>query len=231
MIFEFIRNPELYNEAYIKNIKDIYYNKDQFDSGEINLCFITGHSGSGKSTMANNMSGNSIEAYQLDDVLSNKISFTMSNLKEYGDLIYSFFKGPGKKYYFTEDDVKNGIVGEYKGNYEKDLIIDFINYSINYAKSHKNKKYVIEGIWLFMYIDPEKLKDYAVYIKGTSRLISDIRAAKRDSNNDFPDKKDILKRNKAYLRRLKRFFTVDAILDERKITKYRNYFSKLQESS
>ena len=48
MIFEFIRNPELYNEAYVKNVKDIYYNKDQFDSGEINLCFITGHSGSGK---------------------------------------------------------------------------------------------------------------------------------------------------------------------------------------
>lgn len=143
MIFEFIRNPELYNEAYIKNIKDIYYNKDQFDSGEINLCFITGHSGSGKSTMANNMSRNIIEAYGLDDVISNKISFTMSNLKEYGDLIYSFFKGPGKKYYFTEDDVKNGIVGEYKGNYQKNLIIDFINYSINYAKSHKNKKYVI----------------------------------------------------------------------------------------
>ena len=164
MLFEFIRNPELYNEAYIKNIKDIYYNKDQFDSGEINLCFITGHSGFGKSTMANNMSGNSIEDYKLVDV-------------------------------------------------------------------NKNKKYVIEGVWLFMYIDPEKLKDYAVYIKGTSRLISDIRAAKRDSNNDFPDKKDILKRNKAYLRRLKRFFTVDAILDERKITKYRNYFSKLQESS
>ena len=74
MIFEFIRNPELYNEAYIKNIKDIYYNKDKFDSGKINLCFITGHSGSGKSTMANNMSGNNIEAYELDDVLSNKIS-------------------------------------------------------------------------------------------------------------------------------------------------------------
>ena len=64
MIFEFIRNPELYNEAYIKNIKDIYYNKDQFDSGEINLCFITGHSGSGKSTMAHKNESDNIEVYE-----------------------------------------------------------------------------------------------------------------------------------------------------------------------
>ena len=60
-------------ENYIKNEPDIYYNKDKFDSGDINLCFITGHSGSGKSTMGRNMSDNNIEVYELDDVFANKI--------------------------------------------------------------------------------------------------------------------------------------------------------------
>ena len=86
-----------FHEGYVMNEEDIYYNKDKFDSGEINLCFITGHSGSGKSTMGNNMQKDNVEHYDLDDVVANKMHFTMANLKEYGDLIYSFFSGPGKK--------------------------------------------------------------------------------------------------------------------------------------
>jgi adenylylsulfate kinase-like enzyme len=43
------------DESLLLNEKDIYYNKDKFDSGEINLCFITGLSGSGKSTMSREM--------------------------------------------------------------------------------------------------------------------------------------------------------------------------------
>ena len=42
---------DMVNEAVFKNKDDIYYNKDKFDSGEINICFIIGLSGSGKSTL------------------------------------------------------------------------------------------------------------------------------------------------------------------------------------
>ena len=52
-IYNYLKESlDLLEEKYIINEKDIYYNKDKFDSKEINLCFITGHSGSGKSTMA-----------------------------------------------------------------------------------------------------------------------------------------------------------------------------------
>ena len=47
MIKPFITNDTL-NESILINEDDIYYNKNKFDSGEINLCFITGLSGSGK---------------------------------------------------------------------------------------------------------------------------------------------------------------------------------------
>ena len=222
-------------ENYVKNEPDIYYNKDKFDSGEINLCFITGHSGSGKSTMAKNMSGGNIEYYELDDVISNKLSFTMENLKEYGDLIYSFFKGPGKKYYYDKEDIKFGKVKEIVG-YEYYLIIDFIKYCKSYAKSHKNKKFIIEGIWLYEFIQPSELKDYAVYIKGTSALLSNIRAANRDSKNDFPDKKDNLKRWKSWWDRFKLFLTssdgrLGGVSNAKKIESliqnYRDYFTKI----
>lgn len=216
-------------ENYIKNEPDIYYNKDKFDSGEINLCFITGHSGSGKSTMARNMSNDIIEYYELDDVYANKINFTMENFKEYGDLIYSFFKGPGKKYYYTKEDIDNGSVKKYEGDYDRDLIVDFVNYTKHFAKSHKNKKYVIEGIWIYLFIEPEELKDYAVYIKGTSRLISDIRAAKRDSKEEFPN--DNLKITKHFIGRAKNFFTKEAKTSEQSIRNYRKYFTNLSMKS
>ena len=216
------------------NEKDIYYNKDKFDSGEINLCFITGHSGSGKSTMGNNMQKDNVEHYDLDDVVANKMHFTMANLKEYGDLIYSFFSGPGKKYFYTPDDVKSGKVKEVDGFYEEQLIDDFVDYAIKYAKSHKNIKFVLEGIWLYEFVEPSKLKDYAVYIKGTSALISTIRAASRDSKEEYPDKNDKIKRFKSWWGRFKVLFCGGvgskdtAFKIERKIKKYRAYFSKLE---
>ena len=60
----------LLNESIFKDEPDIYYKKDKFDNKEINLCFITGLSGSGKSTMGSNMEEDSsdVEHVDLDNV-------------------------------------------------------------------------------------------------------------------------------------------------------------------
>lgn len=212
-------------EGIVKNEKDIYYNKEKFDSGEINLCFITGHSGSGKSTMGRGMAKDNIEHYELDDLIQN-YNFSDDNLKEYGDLIYSFFKGPGKKYrYYSYDDLKKctNPLDDSGDEFDKCVNIDFINYAIKYAKSHPKTKFVIEGIWIFFFIAPDKLKDYAVYIKGTSHLVSSFRAAKRDSG----DEKDKIKRFIYTINGTARNLTDKCRIDgEKAIKKYRDYFSK-----
>lgn len=177
-------NPDdIIFESNILNESDIYYNKDKFDSGETNLCFVTGLSGSGKSTMANGMKA---EHYELDDVGFNW-NFSDDNLKDYGDLIYTFFKGIGKKYRVGYAEVDDSYMSIYS---------DFVNYSIQYAKAHKNIKFVIEGVQLFQWINPKDLVDYAVYIKGTSRLISTYRAAKRNAGfeNNTKDKINAIKK-------------------------------------
>lgn len=215
---------ELITENKIINDKDIYYNKDKFDSGEINLCFITGHAGSGKSSMGRDMESDRIEHYDLDDVIYNW-DFSDSNLKEYGDLIYSFFRGSGKKYrYVSRKDWNNDPTWDnknpYKDAYEISIIKDFIKYTKSYVNSHKNIKFVIEGVWIFHFIEPKEIDNYAVYIKGTSQAISSIRAAKRDSEGDNKFKKSIdftkqivsPERTKNYIR------------DEQKVVKFRNYF-------
>ena len=177
--YEWIDKYDSINEGYIKSDKDIYHNKYKFDSGEINLCFITGQSGSGKTTMASKMTNDFI---QLDDLAQNDL-FSDENLKEYGNLIYSFFKGQGKKYRFpngiNREDYINKIFGSYADFCNK-VYPDFIKYSISYASSHKNDKFIIEGIQIFGFSKPSDLDKYAVYIKGTSALLSWYRSTKRD---------------------------------------------------
>ena len=216
------------SEGYLKSDKDIYYNKDKFDSGEINLCFITGLSGSGKSTMGRDMSSkNNVEHYELDD-LNQNYKFTDEDLKKYGDLIYSFFKGPGKKYrYYSFKDMQNctNPLDDSGDEFDKFVNRDFVKYAMKYAKSHKNTKFVIEGIWLYFFFKPEELKDYAVYIKGTSRLISAFRAARRDSRDADTEIKRFLYSIKGTLGTLTNKYSIEG---EKSIKKYRDYYGKLE---
>lgn len=214
-------------EGFLKSDKDIYYNKDKFDSGEINLCFITGHSGSGKSTMARSMQNTKVEHYELDD-LNQNYKFTDDNLKEYGDLIYSFFKGPGKKYrYYSYEDMQNctNPLDDSGDEFDKCVNRDFVKYAMKYANSHKNTKFVIEGIWLYFFFKPEELKDYAVYIKGTSRVLSAFRAAKRDSKDADTKTKRFMYSIKGTLSTLINKYSIEG---EKLINKYRKYYENLQ---
>lgn len=224
-----ITTDDIITESYLVNEKDIYYNKDKFDSGEINLCFITGHSGSGKTTMGNNAQNDKTEHYEMDDLQCVKDHFTMSDLKEYGDLIYSFFSGIGKKYYVTLNELKESKTSG--AEYEDKLYKDFVNYAKSYANSHKNKKYIIEGVWLFCtgenkkpYFEPSEFKDYAFYIKGTSMIISKHREAVRDSKDAQSKYKEKINYLNLFLRKNWKWY----FIDEKRVNRFRDYFSALE---
>ena len=219
-------------EGFLKSEPDILYNKEAFDNGDINICFVIGLSGSGKTTFALSKANDRVDMYSLDDLWCTKDHFTMKELKDYGDLIYSYFSGPGKKFYITYDELqKQNILGL---EYEDKLIPNFIDYAIKWAKNHKNKKYIIEGIWIISkddndkpYFDPSYFKDYAFYIKGTSIIKSRIRAAKRDSEDAGSKPKQFLAsiQNLSNLKRWKYY-----ILDEKLINKFRDYFKNKPET-
>lgn len=212
------------NESVLFNEPDIYYNKDKFDSGEINLCFVTGASGSGKSTMTRGQANETTEVVELDDLSCVKDKCSYDELKKRGNLLYSYFNGIGKKFYLGIDDLKDVPVEDY----EQKLFPEFINYTKNYAKSHKDKKFILEGVQLLGKFDfnlspvfrPEDFKDYAFYIKGTSMLVSKIRAAKRDNENKEHKGFKIAKR---FLLKYWKW----CVLDEKLLNQYRNYFKNL----
>lgn len=174
-------------DKYAHTEPDLYYKEDSFNAGDTNICFILGHSGSGKSTMARMLEGDEIDHIELDDLLLVKDHFTMEELKDYSEMFYSFFAGEGAKYYIGIEE-RDSIPKE---EYEDKVFIDFVRFALDYAKQHGDKKYIIEGIWIYLYFDdPSIFADYAVFIKGTSFLKSKIRVMKREMQRDKVTLKD-----------------------------------------
>lgn len=218
------------NEAYLRNLPDIYYNKDKFDSGEINFCIITGLSGSGKTTMGRSYQDKkNTQVYELDDLLCIKDHFTMNDLREYGDIIYKFFSGPGKKYYVGDKDgsLDRALKSTLHNHYEDKMFKDFVDYAKQYAKSNKNEKIILEGVWFYVPecgFNPKDYEDSAVYIKGTSMVLSHIRQAKRDASDG--DTK--VERSLAFIKQILSLKKWGWFLaDEKELKVWRDYYSKL----
>ena len=49
-----------FDDAFLISEPDLYYNEDAFIRGDTNLCFVLGHSGSGKSVMSRRLEGDDI---------------------------------------------------------------------------------------------------------------------------------------------------------------------------
>ena len=208
-----IEEGQLSNETLIVSEPDLYYKEESFNSGETNICFILGHSGSGKSIMARTLEGDDIDHIELDDLLLIKDHFTMDELKDYSDMMSVFFNGEGAKYYIGVEE-RNNIPKE---EYEDQVFADFVKFAMDYAKRHTEKKFIIDGIWIYLYFeDPSVFEDYAVFIRGTSFLKCKIRVMKREMQRDRETLKD---RKQMFGRETRNY-----LLDEDKINSYRSFF-------
>jgi len=149
-------------ESIISSDEDIFYNKKAFIDGDINLCFIVGLSGSGMSHMASEMSKGSsdIEKYDLQDIIHNKGKHDADYYRDKGDLAYSFFSGPGKRYYLKPEEVKP-MLNLSEDEYREQLTNAFVDFAVKYANSHKDTKFIVEGVYLHRYINPSRFRDYA----------------------------------------------------------------------
>jgi hypothetical protein len=169
--------------------------------------------------MSRRLEGDEIDHIELDDLLLVKDHFTMEDVENYSDLFAAFFHGDGAKYYIGLDE-RNSLPKE---EYEDRLFVDFVSFAMDYAKQHREKKYLLDGIWIYLYFDdPSVFEDYAVFIKGTSFLKSKIRTAKRELQRDpetLQDRKNMFGRE-----------TRHYLLDEVKIDRYRSYFGDKPET-
>lgn len=202
-LLESFNESSYIEEGILLNQKDIYYNKEKFDSGEINLCFITGHSMSGYKTIDTETLDKNIEYCNLYDIC-HIWRYTYGGKLKAGKMTTSFFKGPGKKYFYTDKQKweDSHSTEETRNRYCDSLIKDYIEYAFKFVERHNIGKYVIEGDQIVRLFKPEEFKNYAVYIRGTSAFTDNLNISN-----------------------LKKVFS-PSIKTERSLKRYRKYFSK-----
>lgn len=209
-------SPIPVNETFLISEPDLYYNKKAFDEGKVNLCFVIGYSGSGKSVLTQEYEGTGIEKVSLDDMVCVKDHYTLNELKESGELFYSFFTGPGKKYYISLQE--RNLFADHG-----EVFVSFIKYAQEYAANHKDKRFILEGIWTYLFFtDPSEFDDYAVFMKGTSLVKSKFRRIMREAENDIYESLDRLLEFGVY--------AADTTFKDINVDKWRRHFEKKPET-
>ena len=204
------------NETFFISEPDLYYNKKAFDEGNVNLCFVIGYSGSGKSVLTREYEGSDIEKISLDDLVCAKDHYKMEEIRNMSGMLYSFFAGQGAKYYISREE--RDLFAD-----RSEVFVEFIRFAKKYASAHKDKKYILEGIWTYLFFDdPSKFDKYAVYMKGTSLIKSKLRRMKRESANTPEESWD----------RLMDFgiYAGDTTFRDSNVDKWRRHFEKKKET-
>ena len=209
-------SPIPVNETFLISEPDLYYNKKAFDEGKINLCFVIGYSGSGKSVLTKEYVGEGIEKVSLDDIVCVKDHYTLEELKASGELLYSFFSGEGKNYYISRGE--RDIFADHG-----EVFVEFIKFARKYASEHMEKKFILEGIWTYLFFDdPSGFDDYAVFMKGTSLVKSKFRRIMREAQNDLYESLDRLLDFGVY--------AADTTFRDVNVDKWRRHFEKKRET-
>ena len=165
------------NEGYLFSKKDIMHNIDKFESGEHNICFVTGLMGSGKSTLAKNL-GEYYHARVIQlDVLQNYSRFLYDKDLSDGDkqimkVANEFLKKNKDIHLYDFDELRTE---SFKKFFNK-----FFPVMVRSLERDKNHKYIVEGVHIFLFVSPELLKDYPVVFMNTSMAKSMFRRWKRD---------------------------------------------------
>ena len=151
------------NESFILEKDNLYINFDKFESGESNICLITGLSGSGKSTLGKEIS----KKYKAEYVELDKF-FLFKSLDELKYLSKTFNN------FFKENMFLFNTISD-----SPDIPLKILNALIGYCKKLKNKKFVLEGVQIYLFAD-KSIKKYPIIIKNTPALKSMFRMFKRD---------------------------------------------------
>ena len=169
---------EMINEAFFKSKDTQYINTDKFNSGEYNICFITGISGSGKSTLSDNITYvYKAEYIELDWMSHCHEPKSLENIKKGCIAYYDYIM----KHPYIIQYAKNNDTDKLDIEYEK-----FIKWIIKYASQHKDKKFIVEGIQIYEFAMKDEnynyIKNYPLIILNTSALKSMVRRLKRNKS-------------------------------------------------
>jgi dephospho-CoA kinase len=165
-------------ENVIFSKSDYTQNLDQWKAGTFNnILFITGHSGSGKTTTSKELETKH-KAIRIElDLFEHKQNVMNSKYKTKGDeYIYNYVTkvNPG---------LKSIDFNKYSNDKFHNEFVKFFDWLIKELNKDKENLFIIEGVQLFTHVDMKNIKDKPLIVKGTSVISSLIARQKRDSDN------------------------------------------------
>lgn len=207
------------NEGVYYDEKDIYHNWDRFRGGDINLCFIVGHSGSGKTSVSRYLAEEySADVCEMDMLYYVILEGQVFPLEETGELLGAFVYGEGSHLHEVSKKIEPGNLYQFW----VDCLAWFLRFAMRYASFHRDRRFIVEGVHILDFL-PSEFREYAVFVKGTSLISSKMRQTYRDR---------LRKANAGIAQNGS--FTEDLLheweyfeSDERKLAKFREYFSGL----
>lgn len=223
---------ESYKDLESREYNDIYHNIDLWESGKSNLLWITGLSGSGKSTIAKEIANienaihvelDNLQRAKMDNWATTKNEVLDSYIESVGGLqgIFSYCNSQSK---ITWKDI---VKEEDKCGKEFNK---FFYYTIQYAKIHKNKRIIIEGVQISYYANDdiiEEISEYPVILKMNGPFKTEFRREKRTIKHgiELGDSfieifKRVAKRNCSWI---KGKFYID---DYKMLKKFKNYIGE-----
>lgn len=187
--YEWIEKYESVNEGYIFSKDNLFINFDKFKDRKTNICFVTGLSGSGKSTEAEKLAKEYNAEWIELDIFEHCKSFSDNELKQAGQVFYDYLS--------NHKDIWNKLKNnELHGNDLNNEIAKFVKYCIRWCLKHKEDKWIIEGVQVFSFIDPKEIKSYPIIFIRASMLKSILQRWKRNGDgkiklwkelkNEFP---------------------------------------------
>ena len=180
-----IYNEETLSESFIFSKNNLYINIDKFESGKTNVLFITGLSGSGKSTISNSLAAKyNAEIIELDLFEHCGMFSNVSQLQEAGEVFYEYLSSNKSLW----ERLKKK---EVRGKELEEETSKFIKYAIKWCKSHKESKWIIEGVQIYSFTDPNVMKIESIVFVNASMLKSIIQRWKRNGNGKIDLSKEI----------------------------------------
>lgn len=181
---------------------DIYHNIEDWESGKSNVLWVTGLSGSGKSTISKEISAkyNDVEYVELDLIQAGKIKQWDDNDKRLNGLLKDFvdYKGGFDNIFplYTEKARKGELnFGDMMDKSCADQFNELFEYIITYTKKNSNRRFVIEGVQIAMCTSNkmiEKISKYPVIIKMNGPLKTEFRREKRSIKSHIDQDMDFI---------------------------------------
>lgn len=181
---------------------DIYHNVEDWESGKSNVLWVTGLSGSGKSTISKEISAkyNDVEYVELDLIQAGKIRQWDDNDNRLNGLLKDFvnYKGGFDNIFplYTQKARKGELnFGDMMDKSCADQFNELFEYIITYTKKNSNRRFVIEGVQIAMCTSNKminKISKYPVIIKMNGPLKTEFRREKRSIKSHIDQDMDFI---------------------------------------